>query len=99
MVRATGIASVRVIEGEHGLASWRYQLPPGAVLAGPDPSTGGGQFWLVLAGALAAAGSGPLGVNSCIFVGPTDGPLAASAGPSGAEALCMQFRVPYAVRH
>ncbi len=99
LTAASGITDTQVIEGEHGLASWRYQLPPGATLAGPDPSTGGGQFWLVLSGTLAASGSGLLGVNSCIFVGPTDGPLAASAGPSGAEALCMQFRVPYAVRH
>lgn len=87
------------LEGEHGLASWRYQLPPGATLTGPDPSAGGGQFWVILAGALAPVGSAALGINSTIFVGPEDGPLAAAAGPHGAEALCLQFRVPFAMRH
>jgi phage tail protein X len=87
-----------VLEGEHGLATWRYQLPPGAALAGPDPAVSGGQFWLVLAGTLSPAGAGPLGVNSVAFVAPDDGPLAAIAGPEGAEALCLQFRVPFAQR-
>jgi hypothetical protein len=96
---AESISSTQVIEGEHGLASWRYQLPPGATLAGPDPRAGGGQFWVVLAGTLSVPTTGLLGVNSCIFVGPEDGTLTATAGPTGAEALCMQFRVPYAARH
>ena len=81
-----------VLEGEHGLASRRYLLPPGAALTGTDPAASGGQFWVVLAGTLSAAGSGFLGVNSCVFAGPEDGPLALTAGPGGAEALCLQFR-------
>lgn len=93
------VACERVLEGEHGLATWRYRLPRGATLDGPDPSAGGGQFWLVLAGSLAARGSALFGVNSTIFVGPTDGALAVTAGPGGAEALCLQFRVPFARRH
>jgi hypothetical protein len=87
-----------VLEGEHGLATWRYQLPPGATLIGPDPAASGGQFWLVLGGTLSGDRSAFLGVNSTIFVGPDDGALAALAGPGGAEALCLQFRVPYAMR-
>jgi hypothetical protein len=85
----------QVLEDEHGLASWRYQLPPGAVMTGPDPSASGGQFWVVLAGTVSAAGSTQLGLNSTIFVGPEDGALLASAGPNGAEMLCVQFRVAY----
>ena len=88
----------QVLEGEHGLATWRYRLPPDAALTGPDPAASGGQFWLVLSGSLSAAGSAFLGVNSTIFVGPEDSPLAAIAGPGGAEALCLQYRVPYAQR-
>jgi phage tail protein X len=88
-----------VLEGEHGLATWRYRLPPGATLTGPDPAASGGQFWLVLAGTLSAGGASLLGVNSTIFTGPEDGPLAATAGAGGAEALCLQFRVPFARRH
>jgi hypothetical protein len=97
----TSLASTtcqQVLEGEHGLATWRYQLPPGATLTGPDPATSGGQFWLVLAGTLAPAGGDMLGVNSVAFIAPDDGPFAATAGPRGAEALCLQFRVPYARR-
>jgi hypothetical protein len=60
---------------------------------------GGGQFWVVLAGTLSAAGSTMLGVNSTIFVAPDDGILSVTAGPGGAEALCLQFRVPFAMRH
>jgi hypothetical protein len=89
----------QIIEGEHGLATWRYRLPPGAILTGRDPATGGGQFWLVLAGTAAAGESGYLGMDSCFFVGPEDGAFTASAGPGGAELLCLQFRVPYAARH
>ena len=100
VLAATGvIRSEQVLEGEHGLASWRYRVPAGATLTGPDPSAGGGQFWLVLAGTLSAGGAALLPVNSTIFVGPEDGPLAAAAGPGGAEALCLQFRMPYAMRH
>ena len=97
-----GVSSVacrQVLDGAHGLATWRYQLPPGVALTGPDPSAGGGQFWVVLAGTVSAAGSAFLGPNSCIFVAPDDEPLAAIAGDGGAEALCLQFRVPYARRH
>jgi len=88
-----------VLEDEHGLATWRYRLPPDAALTGPDPAAGGGQFWLVLGGTLSPAGGAFLGVDSTIFVGPADGPLAATAGPGGAEALCLQFRIPFARRH
>ncbi len=96
---ATGTTAAQILEGEHGLASWRYRLPPGASLTGPEPSAGGGQYWVVLAGTLSTAGSSFLGVNSTIFVGPADGLLAIAAGPGGAEALCLQFRVPFARRH
>jgi hypothetical protein len=95
----TDITSTQILEGEHGLATWRYQVPPGASLTGPEPSAGGGQFWVVLTGMLSAAGSAPLGVNSCIFVAPADGALNAIAGSGGAEALCLQFRVPFPQRH
>jgi hypothetical protein len=88
-----------VLEGEHGLATWRYRLPPGASLTGPDPAESGGQFWLVVGGTLSPAGSTFLGVNSTVFVAPDDGGLAVTAGPGGAEALCLQFRVPFARRH
>ena len=33
-----------------GLATWRYRVPPGADVTGPNPALGRGQTWLVLAG-------------------------------------------------
>jgi hypothetical protein len=77
--------------GEDGLATWHCKLPPSAELCGPDPATGGGQFWIVLAGSLAMGGSGLLPPKSCAFVAPEDAPLAVHAGVGGAEALCLQF--------
>ncbi len=80
-----------------GMGAWRYQMPPGASVRGPDPGEGGGQFWLVLAGRLGAGGSAPMPVHSCVFVAPDAGALIAWAGGEGAETLCMQF--PVGVRH
>lgn len=80
-----------------GMATWRYRLPPAASVSGPDPREGGGQFWIVLSGSAAAGGAALLPPNSCVFVGPDDGPLAVMAGDSGAEALCLQF--PALARH
>ncbi len=93
LVAAATVSCLPLIEeSADGLGTWRYRLPPGAAVQGPDPAKGGGQFWLVLAGTMAAGDPALLPPNSCIFVAPTDGPLAATAGPQGAEALCMQFR-------
>jgi hypothetical protein len=80
-----------------GMATWRYRLPPGASLRGPDPRGGGGQFWVVLSGAVQAGGSALLPPNSCVFVAPDDGSLGVTAGAAGAEALCLQF--PRLARH
>jgi hypothetical protein len=74
-----------------GMASWRFRLPGDATATGPDPGNGGGQFWLVLAGNARCDGSALLPEDSCVFVGPEDRALAVSAGPEGAELLCVQF--------
>jgi hypothetical protein len=80
-----------------GLATWRYRLPAGTTVSGPDPREGGGQFWIVLSGAASAGGSPLLPPNSCIFVGPDDGSLLVTAGDAGAETMCLQF--PVLARH
>ncbi len=84
-------------QGTDGLATWRYRLPAGASVAGPDPSAGGGQVWVVLSGSISATGSAPLPPNSCIFVAPADAPLALTAATADAAALCLQF--PRLARH
>ncbi len=80
-----------------GLATWRYRLPAGASVSGPDPRKGGGQFWIVLSGSLSAGGPVFLPPNSCVFVAPEDAALTTVAGDGGAEALCLQF--PVLARH
>ena len=81
--------------GRHG--DLALSAAAGAIVSGPDPREGGGQFWIVLSGAASAGGAALLPPNSCVFVGPDDGPLTVMAGDSGAEALCLQF--PVLARH
>jgi hypothetical protein len=69
-----------------GLGAWRHILPPGARLAGPEPSAGMGQFWVVTAGSL--DGMPPL---SLVYVHPEDAAREAVAGPDGAELLILQY--------
>ena len=98
LARADRLACDSVIaQTSDGMATWRYRLPPGASLSGPDPRQGGGQFWIVLSGSASAGGAADLPPNSCLFVAPDDGALAMIAGDGGAEALCLQF--PVLARH
>jgi hypothetical protein len=98
LARTELLSSLSVIEQTaDGMATWRYRLPPGASLTGPDPRDGGGQFWIVLSGAASAGGSALLPPNSCVFVAPDDGGLLVTAGAAGAEAMCLQF--PVLARH
>jgi hypothetical protein len=83
--------SAVIEETKDGLGTWRYTVKPGGVARGPDPATGGGQFWLVSSGTANVAGSALLPVNSCVFVAPDDAALEMFAGPAGADLLCMQF--------
>ncbi|MDE2005858.1 MAG: hypothetical protein KGI51_04765 [Rhodospirillales bacterium] len=77
-------------EAPDGMGARRIPLAPGEAIAGPDPASGGGQYWLVLSGAL-AGDAGALGAGSCIFVRPDEAPFAPEAGADGAEVLLMQF--------
>lgn len=74
-----------------GLATWSYRIPPGGAATGPRPDTGGGQFWLVMAGQLVDAAEGPLGRLSMAFVRPGDDHYVAHAGAGGLHVLVLQF--------
>ncbi len=78
-------------ETKDGLGTWRYTVKPDGVARGPDPASGGGQFWLVSAGTARVPGGALLPANSCVFVAPDDAAMAITAGPTGADLLCMQF--------
>ena len=84
-------------EGKDGLGTWRYAVPAIGTARGPDPASGGGQFWLVSAGTAHVPGGALLPMNSCVFVAPDDAAIAMTAGPLGADLLCMQF--PKQARH
>ena len=74
-----------------GLAAWRYRLPPGIAVRGPDPADGGGQYWLVLGGEIGEPDGNCLPRNSCAFLSPEEPALHPVAGRGGAELLVLQF--------
>lgn len=86
---ATGHAVIA--ETEDGLGTWRYTLPSGGSATGPEPSRGGGQFWLVSAGSAAICGGALLPVQSCVFVAPEEAAASLTAGAGGSDLICVQF--------
>ncbi len=83
--------SAVIAETPDGLGTWRYTVPANGSITGPDPSTGGGQFWLVSAGSASVADGAFLPVQSCVFVAPDDAAARLLAGPTGVDLVCMQF--------
>ena len=73
-----------------GMGAWRFRLAPGEQVQGPDPSSGRGQYWLVVAGSMRLDGE-TLPPRSCSFVYPSAAPFTAVAGSDGLEVLAMQF--------
>ena len=80
-----------IAETPDGLGTWRYTVRANGSVTGPDPSTGGGQFWLVSSGSASVMGGSLLPPQSCIFVAPEDSAAVLAAGPTGADLICMQF--------
>ncbi|WP_128080049.1 hypothetical protein [Roseicella frigidaeris] len=74
-----------------GLSAWRYRLPAGAAVTGPDPASGDGQFWVVTRGGLARPDGSALRPLSCAFVGPDEPAFAAQAAADGLELVVVQF--------
>jgi len=73
-----------------GLGSRVYDLPAEAAVTGPDPASGLGQFWVVLAGSLRTGGA-MLAAKSCIFIYPNDAPFRVAAGADGVRVLSLQY--------
>lgn len=74
-----------------GLGAWRYRVPAGGRVCGPDPQTGAGQYWLVLGGELVTETGPVLPRFSLVFVSPVEDPFEVIAGGAGLEILCMQY--------
>ena len=75
---------------EDGVRATITRLGPGQRAGGADPSTGGGQYFIVLRGALVRDGVA-LPELSCTYVYAHDPALELVAGPVGAEVLMTQF--------
>ncbi len=88
--KATPGAELLVPMAEDGMGAWRYRLAPGECVTGPDPASGLGQFWVVTAGALAAA-EASLPPLSLLFVRPEEAAFTATAGAEGLEILALQY--------
>ena len=86
-----GIEQTVLFEPEdEGLAALHVRLGPGSPFTGPDPRLGGGQYYLVLNGALEYGGQ-PYERWSCIFVQPPEQVPDIVSGAQGAELLVLQF--------
>jgi hypothetical protein len=75
---------------EDGLAAWRYVLPPGSQVRGPEPAAGGGQYWLALSGS-GDVSSESMSSLSCLFCSPDESARRVTAGPDGVTLLVLQF--------
>jgi len=75
---------------DDGLAAFMLRVGPGVSATGPDPSIGGGQCLAVLNGSLIYQDE-ELPLWSCLFVTPDEGPPGLTAGPSGFDALVLEF--------
>ena len=84
-------AEAVIAETEDGLCTWRYTVPAGGSVTGPDPVSGGGQYWLVSGGSASVPGGELLSAQSLVFVGPDEAASVLTAGPGGADLICMQF--------
>jgi hypothetical protein len=77
-------------EEDAGILAWSVCLAPQAVFTGPDPRTGGGQFYLVLQGSLAGRGKA-LSSRSGIAVTRDEASITLRAGDEGVQMLVMQY--------
>jgi hypothetical protein len=67
-----------------------WQLPAGATLETPDPTSGGGQFFVPLQGSVGYE-CGEYAKWSSVYIGPQDGQITLRVGAEGANVLGMQF--------
>ena len=75
---------------DDGLAVRLYRLPPGAAASALAPSTGHGQYLVVVAGAM-QVGERTLQSPENVFVSREEAAFTMQAGPEGLEVLLLQF--------
>jgi uncharacterized protein YjbI with pentapeptide repeats len=77
---------------DDGLAAWCLRLGPNMRTLAPDPAHGGGQYLLVVGGALRHDGA-LLPQLSCLYISADTGPFVLQSGAQGLETLLLQFPV------
>ena len=75
---------------EDGLAVRLYRLPPGAATSALAPSTGHGQYLVVVAGSM-QVGERMLQAPENVFLSREEAAFTMQAGPEGLEVLLLQF--------
>lgn len=73
-----------------GLAGWLYRLGPDNSCTLPDPSAGGGQYLVVVGGALRAEGR-TFERHAVLFLSPEESAFQAVAADDGLDLLVLQF--------
>ena len=92
LLRRSGTTVDDVMPAEpDGLAAQVVRAGPDTAIETLDPSTGGGQYHIVLAGSLRQESGEALPVNSCIFVDARERRPELRAGSGGVELLVLQF--------
>lgn len=85
------IALENVIEPhDDGVAAYVLRAGPGLAFSGPDPSAGGGQYWLVLKGSAIYEGADYI-QNSLAWISCAEKALTMTAGAAGVEIAVLQF--------
>ncbi len=89
---AEGPAATEALWSAHadGLSAFALRAGPGSAATGPDPSTGAGQYYVVVHGSMLHAGT-ELPLWSCVFVSPDEPPLRIVGGASGLSVLVLQY--------
>ncbi|MEZ5853896.1 MAG: hypothetical protein R3D67_03805 [Hyphomicrobiaceae bacterium] len=88
----TAINHETIFEPEaDGLAAWMWRVPPGAVATLPDPSSGGGQYLIVVGGTMETDGNASLDRLSTVFVSADEPALSLTAGDDGLDLLVLQY--------
>lgn len=73
-----------------GIAAGLVRLPAGGHTSGFDPSSGGGQFYVVFGGEM-VYGANTLHHWESVFVSCDEAALSIRAGNNGLEVLCLQM--------
>jgi hypothetical protein len=90
MSRPDAFEEVLIPAAEDGVMAMRYVLPPNESALTPDGSHAGGQYHVVMGGAVVRNGES-YGLLSVEFVSPEEGAVPLCAGQEGLDLLVLRF--------